>query len=94
MVNFDIHRSWRLPSLYIEIYCVFRVCETAHEPWDSILDIKENNSRLNDAGNANQALSTEDIQKLKEEGKSGDEIIAALTQHSATFATKTQFSQV
>ena len=71
-----------------------RVCETAGEDWEGVLEIDRNNSNLQDAGTANQALTAEDIARLRSEGKSGDEIIAALTENSATFQNKTQYSQV
>ena len=59
-----------------------------------MLEIDRNNSNLQDAGTANQSLTAEDIARLRSEGKSGDEIIAALTENSATFQNKTQYSQV
>lgn len=71
-----------------------RVCETAHEDWGQVLEIDRNNSSLKDAGSQNQALTAADISRLKQEGKTGDEIIAALTANSATFQNKTQYSQV
>lgn len=58
------------------------------------MEIDRNNSSLEDKGLANQNLTTADIELLKAEGKTGDEIVAALTQNSATFQQKTQFSQV
>ena len=58
------------------------------------MEIDRNNSSLEDKGLANQNLTTADIELLKAQGKTGDEIVAALTQNSATFQQKTQFSQV
>ena len=71
-----------------------RVCETAGEDWEGVLEIDKNNSQLLDAGVANQGLTTADIARLKAEGKSGDEIVAALAANSATFQNKTHYSQV
>lgn len=71
-----------------------RISEIAQEDWDSITEIDRNNSKLEDKGLANQGLTTADIELLKAEGKTGDEIVAALTSNSATFQQKTQFSQV
>ena len=76
------------------ICLVSRICEIAGEDWESAVEIDRNNSRLEDRGIANQNLTTADIELLKAEGKTGDEIVAALTQNSATFQQKTQFSQV
>jgi hypothetical protein len=74
------------------VFC--SVCETAGEDWDSVLEIDKDNSKLLDAGVANQGLTTADIDRLKAEGKSGDDIVAALTANSATFQNKTHYSQV
>lgn len=38
-------------------------------------------------------LKLEDIAAMKEAGKSGKEIVEALTTHSATFDTKSEFAQ-
>lgn len=43
--------------------------------------------------NTAQALSMEDIERMKREGASGEAILKALTQNSATYASKTSFSQ-
>ncbi|KAL4423995.1 hypothetical protein ABPG75_001296 [Micractinium tetrahymenae] len=51
------------------------------------------NAELVDAGLAHQALSAEDIEAMKAEGKAGADIVAALAANSATFANKTEFSQ-
>jgi len=58
------------------------------------MEIDKDNSKLLDAGVANQGLTTADIARLKAEGKSGDEIVAALAANSATFQNKTHYSQV
>lgn len=42
---------------------------------------------------AAQALTAAEIEAMKAEGKGGQEIVAALTAGSATFAAKTEFSQ-
>jgi hypothetical protein len=39
-------------------------------------------------------LSTEDIEDMREAGETGTDIIKALIENSATFASKTSFSQV
>lgn len=56
--------------------------------------IESDNRELVDAGNVNQQLTTDDIERMKEEGRSGLDIIEALKEKSVTFATKTKFSQV
>ena len=82
----------------VYLYTVFshlcRICEIAGEDWENAVEIDRNNSNLEDKGVANQNLTTADIELLKAQGKTGDEIVAALTQNSATFQQKTQFSQV
>ena len=72
----------------------FRVCETAGEDWSQVLTIDRDNSKLQDAGAVHQLLKPEDIAKMKADGKTGAEIVAALAQNSATFQAKTQYSQV
>ena len=51
------------------------------------------NRNLVDSGNAAQALSADDLAKLKAEGADGTAILSALIGGSATFAGKTAFSQ-
>ena len=51
-----------------------------------------NNAELFD-NNENQTLTQADILKMKEEGKSSDEIIKAVALSSKTFLTKTEYSQ-
>ncbi len=59
----------------------------------SLPDSTRNNSLLNDT-NAAQGMSQEDIEALKDSGKtSGTELVDLLVSNSATFATKTEFSQ-
>jgi len=50
------------------------------------------NAELFDDGQ-NQALTEADIRKMKEEGKSSEEIIRAVAEASKTFGSKTEFSQ-
>jgi tRNA (adenine-N(1)-)-methyltransferase non-catalytic subunit len=50
------------------------------------------NAQLVESG-ANQALTAADIEAMKAGGAGGAEIVAALTENSATFAAKTEFSQ-
>lgn len=71
-----------------------RICETAGEEWNSIQEIDKNNSKLEDRGIANQAITSEAIELLKAQGISGREMVETLTQNSATFQQKTQYSQV
>jgi tRNA (adenine-N(1)-)-methyltransferase non-catalytic subunit len=51
-----------------------------------------NNSQLNDRA-TNQRLDSDGIKRLRVDGKSGEEIVAALVEHSETFALKTSYSQ-
>lgn len=64
------------------------------EAWSEDVVIESDNRELVDAGNENQQLTTDDIERMKEEGRSGLDIIEALKEKSVTFATKTKFSQV
>lgn len=50
------------------------------------------NAGLVDGGDI-QALSAADIEAMKAAGAAGADIVAALTANSATFASKTEFSQ-
>ncbi len=72
---------------------VFYRKSTASE-WDANVVVNENNSKLVDAGGVNQQLTTADIDRMKGEGMSGEDIIEALKAQSTTFGTKTKFSQV
>ncbi|CEL95497.1 unnamed protein product [Vitrella brassicaformis CCMP3155] len=54
--------------------------------------LQRTNQYLQDDNTA-QALTQDDIHRMKQEGKSADELIAALKAHSSTFAGKTAFSQ-
>lgn len=56
-------------------------------------EVDKDNSELLDAGAATQQLSTDDIAAMRAAGKTGEEIAAALAEGSATFLSKTQFSQ-
>ena len=60
--------------------------------WDAVDEVAADNSKLI-AAQDNQKLSREDIEAMKEAGADGEAIIAALAAHSATFETKTKFSQ-
>eukprot|EP00899_Mesostigma_viride_P024770 jgi/Mesvir1/5478/Mv15528-RA.1 len=53
---------------------------------------RRDNRNLLDRNNA-QTLSAEDIARLKSEGVTGDKLVEVLKSNSATFATKTEFSQ-
>ena len=61
--------------------------------WASATSTERNNAQLLDDG-ANQGLSAADIVALRSGGASGADVIAALEAASATFAGKTEFSQV
>jgi tRNA (adenine58-N1)-methyltransferase non-catalytic subunit len=53
----------------------------------------ENNNRELVDSNTAQKLSVEDIQQMQGDGKTGAEIIKALTESSDTYAGKTEFSK-
>ena len=53
----------------------------------------QDNRDLCDDGSANQSLQHDEIQQLRSEGVSGQEIISKLVSKSATFEKKTAFSQ-
>eukprot|EP00884_Botryococcus_braunii_P020464 jgi/Botrbrau1/7100/Bobra.0165s0121.1 len=72
---------------------ILRQAENTSDSWNQDVTIACNNRELMDAGSVNQQLTNDDIQRMKEEGKSGHDIIEALKEKSATFATKTKFSQ-
>jgi len=57
---------------------------TSHEKADN-RDLVDNSTA--------QKLSQEDIEKMKREGASGEEVVKALVENSATFATKTAYSK-
>ncbi|GAX79292.1 hypothetical protein CEUSTIGMA_g6733.t1 [Chlamydomonas eustigma] len=59
----------------------------------NVLDTERDNSNLLDRNTDNQKLSHDEIEALKQSGKSGSEIIAELCNNSATFESKTEFSQ-
>ncbi|KAL3140277.1 hypothetical protein ABBQ38_004545 [Trebouxia sp. C0009 RCD-2024] len=61
--------------------------------WSSVEEVDKDNSELLDVGAETQQLSTDDIAALRAAGKTGEEIVAALAEGSATFQGKTQFSQ-
>ncbi|KAL6784577.1 hypothetical protein ACKKBF_B02360 [Auxenochlorella protothecoides x Auxenochlorella symbiontica] len=60
---------------------------------EAALEVTKNNSRLIDAGDANQQLTSERIADLRSQGVHGSAIVEALAAHSATFDAKTEFSQ-
>jgi len=55
-------------------------------------NIKTNNSQLVD-NNSAQKLTQDEINELKKKGLSGEELVKVLAENSATFASKTEFSQ-
>ena len=72
----------------------FRPAEAQSEDWAPSLASNRNNSLLEDAGAAHQQLTANDIKALQAAGKSGEELVAALLSNSATYAAKTEYSQV
>lgn len=60
---------------------------------NSPVEIEKNNSTIVDAGHLAQGLTQEEIIRMKEDGTSAEDIIAALTANNATFVNKTEFSQ-
>ena len=66
------------------------VPEQAEAPAGSV---SRDNRELNDAGAVNQQLTTEQIAELRGSGQDGAAIVAALASNSATYASKTEFSQ-
>ena len=68
-------------------------CRQRTNEWSSVEEVDKDNSELLDAGAATQQLSTDDIAAMRAAGKTGEEIAAALAEGSATFLSKTQFSQ-
>ena len=62
--------------------------------WDvAVNETNKDNSLLNDGGFGNQNLRDHHIEEMKKDGKSGDDIVAALLANSSTFQKKTEFSQ-
>lgn len=63
--------------------------------WDDaeVKETNKDNSLLIDGGFGNQNLRDHHIEEMKKDGKSGDDIVAALLANSATFHKKTEFSQ-
>ncbi|XP_078167655.1 eukaryotic initiation factor 3 gamma subunit family protein [Carex rostrata] len=57
----------------------------------SVGEIRDNRALVDN--NTAQSLSSEDIEALRSEGATGDEIVKALIANSSTFETKTAFSQ-
>ena len=73
---------------------VNRAADMECREWISEGSTEERNNRLlQDGGAAHQQLTADDIQELRQSGKSGEEIVSALLQNSATYSGKTQFSQ-
>ena len=72
----------------------FRPAEAECEDWVASTATDRNNQQLEDAGAAHQQLSAADIEALRQKGRTGEEIVAALLENSATYSAKTQFSQV
>ncbi|KAJ6821810.1 tRNA (adenine(58)-N(1))-methyltransferase non-catalytic subunit trm6 [Iris pallida] len=61
------------------------------DEWQSKDEEKDNRALLDN--NTAQGLSSEDIDAMRREGATGDEIVDALIANSSTFGTKTVFSQ-
>ena len=55
--------------------------------------VRRDNRDLKDE-NSSQKLKKEDIEELKSEGRSGEQILASLIENSESFNKKTKFSQV
>lgn len=75
------------------ILSMLAICRPRTSEWSSVEEVDKDNSELLDAGAATQQLSTDDIAAMRAAGKTGEEIVAALAEGSATFLNKTQFSQ-
>ena len=71
-----------------------RECETAADWTAASAGEGRDNSTLLDGREANQRLSAADIGAMKEAGVAGEDIMKAVVANSATFDTKTLFSQV
>lgn len=69
------------------------LCRQRTSEWSSVEEVDKDNSELLDAGAVTQQLSVDDIAAMRAAGKTGEEIVAALAEGSATFLNKTQFSQ-
>lgn len=69
-------------------------CSIPSKDWDEAPEeATRDNSQIKNLNGQNQLLSHDEIMKMKESGKTADEIINALTSNSATFHMKTEFSQ-
>lgn len=79
----------RLPE---DINGIAREWESAMQAGDTGVVEDRSNKELFDDGTA-QKLSGEDIERLKADGLAGDELVSTLARNSATFESKTAFSQ-
>lgn len=77
--------------MYIRIY--FTIISFYSTEDISADNAGQDNRNLCDEGSANQTLQHDEIEQLKSEGVSGQEIISQLVSKSATFEKKTAFSQ-
>ncbi|XP_038977528.1 tRNA (adenine(58)-N(1))-methyltransferase non-catalytic subunit trm6-like [Phoenix dactylifera] len=66
-------------------------CMQESDDGQSIDELKDNRSLIDN--NTAQNLSSDDIDAMRREGATGDEIVEALIANSSTFGTKTAFSQ-
>ncbi|XP_010934213.1 uncharacterized protein [Elaeis guineensis] len=66
-------------------------CMQESDDGQSIDELKDNRSLIDN--NTAQSLSSNDIDAMKREGATGDEIVEALIANSSTFGKKTAFSQ-
>ncbi|KAJ4759892.1 tRNA (Adenine(58)-N(1))-methyltransferase non-catalytic subunit trm6 [Rhynchospora pubera] len=65
--------------------------EISKDEGQSVNEIRDNRSLIDN--NTAQSLSSEDIEAMRSEGATGDEIVKALIANSSTFEKKTAFSQ-
>ncbi|KAJ3706202.1 hypothetical protein LUZ61_009907 [Rhynchospora tenuis] len=65
--------------------------EISKDEGQSFNEIRDNRSLIDN--NTAQSLSSEDIEAMRSEGATGDEIVKALIANSSTFEKKTAFSQ-
>ncbi|KAK2077334.1 hypothetical protein QBZ16_004968 [Prototheca wickerhamii] len=71
-----------------------QIPHTVPADWlETATEVTKDNSMLVDGGDAHQKLTSEEIAELRHKLRDGEAIVDALTQHSATFASKTEFAQ-
>ncbi|KAF5827016.1 adenine(58)-N(1)-methyltransferase non-catalytic subunit TRM6 [Dunaliella salina] len=68
-------------------------CPTGEWATQHNISTMRNNAELFDRNTANQKLTDADIAAMRASGKEGAEIVEALISNSATFESKTEFSQ-